>query len=89
MLCLSLWTRLLTPYSWYACVGDSHEAVELRDDDKKVYMGKGVLKAVSNINDKIAPALLGMDPTQQAKIDKVMMELDKTDNKVHIYLWEY
>jgi len=58
-----------------------HEAVELRDDDKKVYMGKGVLKAVSNINDKIAPALLGMDPTQQAKIDKVMMEIDKTDNK--------
>lgn len=70
-------------------MGDSHEAVELRDDDKKVYMGKGVLKAVSNINDKIAPALLGMDPTQQAKIDKVMMEIDKTDNKVHIYLWVY
>lgn len=65
-------------------MGYSHEAVELRDDDKKVYMGKGVLKAVSNINDKIAPALLGMDPTQQAKIDKVMMEIDKTENKVHI-----
>ena len=81
--------RVTDTICWYACVGYSHEAVELRDDDKKVYMGKGVLKAVSNINDKIAPALLGMDPTQQAKIDKVMMEIDKTDNKVHIYLWEY
>ncbi len=45
-------------------------------------MGKGVLKAVANVNDKIAPALIGMDPTQQGKIDKVMLELDKTDNKV-------
>ncbi|KAH9576278.1 hypothetical protein CY35_01G153800 [Sphagnum magellanicum] len=58
-----------------------HEAVELRDGDKAFYMGKGVLKAVGNVNDKIAPALIGMDPTQQAKIDKVMLELDKTDNK--------
>lgn len=47
-------------------------------------MGKGVLKAVGNVNSKIAPALLGMDPTQQAKIDKVMLELDKTDNKVRV-----
>ncbi len=60
----------------------SHEAVELRDDDKEVYMGKGVLKAVANVNDKIAPAIMGMDPTQQAKIDKTMMEVDKTENKV-------
>jgi hypothetical protein len=62
--------------------GCRHEAVELRDGDKAVYMGKGVLKAVANVNEKIAPALIGMDPTQQAKIDKVMLELDKTDNKV-------
>lgn len=62
--------------------GCRHEAVELRDGDKAVYMGKGVLKAVANVNDKIAPALIGMDPTQQGKIDKVMLELDKTDNKV-------
>jgi hypothetical protein len=62
--------------------GCRHEAVELRDGDKAFYMGKGVLKAVANVNDKIAPALIGMDPTQQAKIDKVMLELDKTDNKV-------
>lgn len=58
-----------------------HEAVELRDDDKGVYMGKGVLKAVANVNDLIAPAIMGMDPTQQAKIDKTMMEVDKTENK--------
>jgi enolase len=64
------------------CLCGSHEAVELRDDDKAVYMGKGVLKAVANVNDKIAPAIMGMDPTQQAKIDKTMMEVDKTENKV-------
>jgi enolase len=58
-----------------------HEAVELRDDDKAVYMGKGVLKAVANVNEKIAPAIMGMDPTQQAKIDRTMMEVDKTENK--------
>lgn len=62
----------------------SHEAVELRDDDKAVYMGKGVLKAVANVNEKIAPAIMGMDPTQQAKIDRTMMEVDKTENKVCI-----
>lgn len=64
------------------CLCGSHEAVELRDDDKAVYMGKGVLKAVANVNDKIAPAIMGMDPTQQGKIDKTMMEVDKTENKV-------
>ncbi|XP_024392740.1 uncharacterized protein [Physcomitrium patens] len=58
-----------------------HEAVELRDGDKNVYMGKGVLKAVANVNDKIQPAILGMDPREQAKIDRTMMELDKTENK--------
>jgi enolase len=58
-----------------------HEAVELRDNDKAVYLGKGVLKAVANVNEKIAPALLGLNPTQQANIDNIMKELDKTENK--------
>jgi len=58
-----------------------HEAVELRDDDKKVYMGKGVLKAVANVNDVIAPALKGFDVFEQNAIDKLMIELDGTENK--------
>jgi enolase len=58
-----------------------HEAVELRDDDKKVYMGKGVLKAVANVNDIIAPALKGFDVFEQNAIDKLMIELDGTENK--------
>jgi enolase len=58
-----------------------HEAVELRDDDKKVYMGKGVLKAVANVNDIIAPALKGVDVFEQNAIDKLMIELDGTENK--------
>ncbi len=56
--------------------------MELRDNDKAVYLGKGVLKAVANVNEKIAPALLGLDPTQQANIDNIMKELDRTENKV-------
>lgn len=58
-----------------------HEAVELRDDDKKVYMGKGVLKAVANVNDIIAPALKGFDVFEQNAIDKLMIALDGTENK--------
>jgi len=58
-----------------------HEALELRDNDEKRYLGKGVLKAVENINTIIAPRLLGMDCTQQNEIDKQMLELDGTDNK--------
>src|SRR5258707_15015923 len=58
-----------------------HEAVELRDDDKKVYVGKGVLKAVENVNSKIAPELIGLDPRDQEAIDKLMIELDGTPNK--------
>ena len=58
-----------------------NEALELRDGDKKRYMGKGVLKAVSNVNDIIAPAVLGMDVTDQAGIDKTMLELDGTKTK--------
>ena len=58
-----------------------HEAVELRDDDKKVYVGKGVLKAVENVNKTIAPELLGYDVADQTGIDALMIELDGTKNK--------
>lgn len=58
-----------------------HEAVELRDDDKSVYMGKGVLKAVKNVNDIISAELVGYPVFEQSLIDKVMIELDGTDNK--------
>jgi enolase len=57
------------------------EAVELRDGDKSRYLGKGVRKAVENVNEKIAPQVIGLDATYQAKIDKVLIELDGTDNK--------
>src|SRR4051812_18229559 len=59
----------------------SHEAVELRDGDKSKYMGKGVLKAVENVNDKIANELIGMSVFEQNLLDKVMIELDGTPNK--------
>jgi enolase len=58
-----------------------HEAAELRDNDKKKYAGKGVLKAVQNVNDKIAAAIIGYDITQQAAIDGEMLALDGTPNK--------
>ena len=58
-----------------------NEAVELRDGDKKRYNGKGVLKAVANVNDVIAPKLLGLDPLKQASIDRLMIDLDGTHNK--------
>ncbi|OYW19196.1 MAG: phosphopyruvate hydratase [Sphingobacteriales bacterium 12-47-4] len=58
-----------------------HEAVELRDNDKKKYVGKGVIKAVKNVNDTIAPALLGYDVADQTGIDQMMIELDGTPNK--------
>jgi enolase len=58
-----------------------HEAVELRDNDKKLYGGKGVLKAVQNVNEKIAEALIGFDASEQAAIDQAMIDLDGTDNK--------
>lgn len=61
-----------------------HEAVELRDNDKKKYVGKGVLKAVKNVNDIIADAIIGYDITQQAAIDQVMIDLDGTDNKAKL-----
>lgn len=58
-----------------------HEAVELRDNDKKVYVGKGVLQAVNNVNDIIAEELIGYSVFEQNLIDKIMIELDGTPNK--------
>ncbi|HTR26353.1 MAG TPA: phosphopyruvate hydratase [Terriglobales bacterium] len=58
-----------------------HEAVELRDGDEKVYKGKGVLKAVENVNGEIAEAVAGMDAANQRALDGKMIELDGTDNK--------
>ena len=61
-----------------------NEAVELRDGDAGRFGGKGVLKAVANVTDIIAPALKGFDPTRQAEIDKLMIELDGTPNKAKL-----
>ena len=58
-----------------------HEALELRDNDKKRYVGKGVSQAVSNVVTRIAPALVGKDASDQAAIDKAMLDLDGTPNK--------
>src|SRR5580693_1976929 len=58
-----------------------HEAVELRDGDKKRYLGKGVLKAVGNVNTIIGPTLIGQDATLQSRIDTLMIGLDGTKNK--------
>lgn len=58
-----------------------HEAVELRDGDKGRYLGKGVLKAVDNVNDEIAAEVIGLNVFDQRLVDKVMIELDGTDNK--------
>src|SRR5437764_4199397 len=59
----------------------AHEAVELRDDDKARYLGKGVQKAVEAVNGEIFDALGGMDAEQQVQIDQVMIDLDGTPNK--------
>src|SRR4051794_11659331 len=61
-----------------------HEAVELRDDDKKMWVGKGVSKAVENVNSKIAPELIGLDPRDQEAIDNLMIDLDGTPNKAKL-----
>src|SRR5215470_18030806 len=61
-----------------------HEAVELRDDDKKRWVGKGVSKAVENVNAKIAPALIGLDARDQEAIDQIMIEMDGTPNKAKL-----
>ncbi|MDD5435611.1 MAG: phosphopyruvate hydratase, partial [Nitrospira sp.] len=62
----------------------THEAVELRDNDKKRYLGKGVNKAVANVIDKIGPEIIGLDATEQVLIDKTMLEIDGTDNKSNL-----
>ncbi|MCL1077800.1 phosphopyruvate hydratase [Parashewanella spongiae] len=59
----------------------SREALELRDGDKTRYLGKGVLAAVKNVNEVIAPALIGKDATVQAELDQIMIDLDGTENK--------
>ena len=61
-----------------------HEAVELRDGDKKRYVGKGVMKAVENVNDIIAEALIGLDATRQIEIDEMLIRLDETPNKAKL-----
>src|SRR5690349_2119070 len=61
-----------------------HEAVELRDEDKKKYLGKSVYKAVDNVNAKIAPELIGLDSRDQEAIDNLMIELDGTPNKAKL-----
>nr|MBP6242148.1 phosphopyruvate hydratase [Hydromonas sp.] len=62
----------------------SREAIELRDGDKSRYLGKGVLTAVNNINTVIADALVGMESSEQALIDRTMIELDGTENKSNL-----
>src|SRR5437879_1368667 len=61
-----------------------HEALELRDGDKKGYLGKGVIKAVRNVNEVIAPALAGQDATLQSHIDAMMLAMDGTKNKAKL-----
>ena len=70
--------RAMTPSG--ASAGQ-HEALEMRDGDKSRYMGKGVLKAVKNVNKTITPKLLGLDPIAQETIDNIMLKVDGTDNK--------
>jgi enolase len=72
------WGRAAVPSG--ASTG-AHEALELRDGDKQRYLGKGVEKAVENVNDEIADLLIGWDATEQREIDQAMLELDGTPNK--------
>jgi enolase len=58
-----------------------HEAVELRDNDKKIYVGKGVLQAIKNVNEVIAEGIIGRDASEQTEIDQAMIDLDGTANK--------
>ena len=75
------WGRALVPSG--ASTG-ANEAVELRDGDPSRYMGRGVLKAVANVHDKIAPALRGAKASDQRKIDETLLELDGTPNKASL-----
>ena len=62
----------------------SREAIELRDGDKSRYLGKGVLKAVENINTEISEAVMGLEASEQAFLDRTLLELDGTDNKMRL-----
>src|SRR6201997_2059330 len=59
----------------------AHEALELRDGDKARYQGKGVRKAVSNVREVLAPKMIGQDAGNQSAVDKLMLEIDGTENK--------
>ena len=72
------WGRAAVPSG--ASTGE-HEAIELRDKDENRYLGKGVLKAVSNVNETIAEEIIGEDATEQALLDQIMIDLDGTKNK--------
>ena len=61
-----------------------HEAIELRDGDKKRYAGKGVLKAVANVNQTLGPSVIGLDSLDQAEVDRVLREADGTPNKAKL-----
>jgi enolase len=76
-------TRVFSSVPSGASTGQ-HEAMELRDGDKGRYGGKGVLKAVANVNDHIAPELIGRDPSRQAEIDAMLNALDHTSNKAKL-----
>lgn len=62
----------------------SNEAIELRDGDKSRYLGKGVTKAVANVNEAISNHIIGMDATQQSRVDDALIQLDGTDNKSNL-----
>jgi enolase len=62
----------------------AHEASELRDGDKKRYMGKGVFKAVDNVREKLAPEIVGLEVTEQVYIDKILRDVDGTENKTNM-----
>ena len=62
----------------------SREAIELRDGEANRYLGKGVLKAVENINTEIAEAVMGLDASEQAFLDRTLIDLDGTDNKARL-----
>jgi enolase len=61
-----------------------HEAIEMRDGDKKRYLGKGVMKAVDNVNQTLGPSVLGLDSLDQAEVDKVLLDADGTPNKAKL-----
>lgn len=75
------WGRAAAPSG--ASTG-SREALELRDGDKSRYLGKGVLQAVANVNERIAPQLQGVAAADQSKVDNIMLELDATENKASL-----